>query len=235
MTDTGVHIAIVMDGNGRWATKRMMPRATGHIKGANIAEKIIAIALDLGVEVLTLYAFSTENWKRPGFEVEALFKLFSGTLTKKSKKMYDDGIQIKCIGRRDRLPAAVLSAIDESEALTAENTRLKLRVCIDYGGQDEIVRVVKRFAQDVAEGKAKPDDFDEACFTALSDLYDVPPPDLIIRTGGDMRLSNFLLWHTAYSEFLFDDTLWPDFTEEKFKDAVESLKQRRRRYGGVKS
>lgn len=221
-----------MDGNGRWAANRNIPRALGHRQGARRAAEIIRVSPVLGIKALTLYAFSTENWNRPVFEVDGIFRLLRVYMRLKLRELKAEGVMIKFVGRRERLSSAIQSMIVKAEAETAFNQGLKLNICVDYGGKDEIVRMTKAISERVLSGSLAIDDISETEISQHSDLSHVPNPDLIIRTGGDFRLSNFLLWQSAYAEFEFSSKLWPDFNSEDFAGAINRFQTRDRRYGG---
>jgi len=220
-------VAIIMDGNGRWAVRKGLPRVAGHYRGARVAEEVIEYAAELGVKYLTLFAFSTENWKRPKEEVEALFRLLEDYLRTKKEKLYRLRIKVKFIGRRDRIPRSLRELMEEIERESKEMEGLRLFVAVDYGGRDDIVRAVNKLLK---EGKEK---VTEEEFRLRLDLGDAPDPDLLIRTGGERRISNFLLWHLAYTELYFTETLWPDFSKEEFLKALEDFSSRERRFGRV--
>ena len=224
-TDIPRHIAIIMDGSGRWAKKRFMPRVMGHKKGVDQLEAAIRRADELGVEYLTVFAFSTENWRRPADEVSFLMGLFSEALKKKVRLLHKKNIRLKVIGRRDRFPPQITQAIEESEALTAQNTGLTLVVAADYGGRQDILTAVNSL---IKQGKTEITE--EDMFAHLS-LGAAPEPDFVIRTGGEARISNFMLWQMAYAELYFTDTLWPDFDEKEFDKAILSFQKRERRFG----
>ncbi|MCJ9428753.1 isoprenyl transferase [Kordiimonas marina] len=226
------HVAIIMDGNGRWAAKRRLPRSAGHRRGAEAVREAISGALKAGVEYLTLYAFSSENWNRPQEEVTDLMGLLKLYLSREVKSLSKQGIRLKVIGRRKRLSEDINEMIERAETQTRDNKRMTLVIALSYGGRDEILDAVRSIAADVADGRMSIDDIDEARFQNSLATHDLPDPDLIIRTSGEQRLSNFLLWQAAYSEFLFLDLLWPDFTEETFASAMEEYQGRHRRFGG---
>ena len=232
---TVMHIAIIMDGNGRWAQKQELPRTMGHRAGVLAVEECVRAAANLNVTDLTLYAFSTENWRRPRPEISALFRLFNGYFKNKASELKKEGVSVRFIGRRDKLSKAVLKTMHEVETLTKDGVRLILNIGIDYGGRDEILRATNKLIDGVLRRKILPSDIDEDLFSKYTDLpFNRADPDLIIRTGGDRRLSNFMLWHAAYSEIEFTDTLWPDFDKSHLAASIESLKIRNRRFGGLK-
>lgn len=229
-----MHIAIIMDGNGRWAENQGLPRTMGHRAGVLAVEECVRSAANLNVTDLTLYAFSTENWKRPRPEISALFRLFNGYFKNKARELKKEGVSVRFIGRRDKLSKAVLKTMYEVETLTKDGTRLLLNIGIDYGGRDEILRTTNKLIDGVLMGKISQSDIDEDLFSNYSDLpFNRPDPDLIIRTGGDRRLSNFMLWHTAYSEIEFSDTLWPDFNYDHLAKSIIGLSNIKRRFGGL--
>ena len=218
-----------MDGNGRWAQRRWLPRAAGHRAGIAVLTPLLETAGRAGVETLTLYAFSTENWARPESEVSTLMKLFLETARDKVPELNERGARLRFLGRRDGLPASVLEALGEAEERTAANDRLDVYIALNYGGRSEIVDAARRIA---ADGLA-PEEVDEATFASYLYAPEVPEVDLVIRTSGELRVSNFLLWQIAYAEFYVTETLWPDFSPEEFVTALESYASRSRRRGGV--
>ncbi len=225
-----MHIAIIMDGNGRWAQSRGMCRLSGHREGARRVEDIVRHASDLGVTTLTLYAFSTENWQRPSREVKTIFQLIKLYLRQKVQTLIVENVQINFIGRRDKLPKSVVVEMDKSESATKACTGLKLNIAVDYGGRNEIIRAMNAFIQEKGSNNKE---ISEADLSDYSDLKGQPDPDLIIRTGGDKRLSNFMLWHAAYSELDFIDTLWPDFSPSELDVALARFHAASRRYGAI--
>jgi len=227
------HVAIILDGNGRWAKKRMMPRNYGHTQGSKNVEKICESAYKMGIEYLTVYAFSTENWKRPKEEVDSLMKLLQNYLDTSIKTSAKNNIRVKIIGDKSRLSEDIQKSIAALEEASANNTGLKLQVAINYGGRDEIVRAVKAIATDIKMNKIDIDSINEESFARYLDMKDIPDPDLLIRTSGEMRLSNFLLWESAYTEFYSTDVLWPDFDENELKKAVEYYSSRVRKFGAI--
>ena len=227
------HVAIIMDGNGRWAIGQGLVRTAGHTVGVKTLKQILKTASDLGIEALTVYAFSTENWKRPHAEVEFLMHLFSEYLAKELREMDEENVRIHFLGRIDGLSPGLQKQVREAEELMKGNTGIRFNIAANYGGQDEIVRAVQAIVRE-AEGKALfPEAIDEEALERHLDTYGSPPVDLVIRTSGDMRLSNFLLWQTAYAEFWFTDTNWPDFTPEEFVEALVDFGRRDRRFGGL--
>jgi undecaprenyl diphosphate synthase len=233
-TDTTVlprHIAVVMDGNGRWANKRHLPRAAGHKAGVNATRKIVENCAKNGIEALTIFAFSSENWNRPQSEVSNLMSLFVTTISAEVKKLYKKNVCVKFIGDRYRFSDKLLSSIHESEALTANNTGLRLNIAANYGGRWDIVNACKLLAGDIQKKAIDIDDIDESMLDSFMCLSDIAAPDLFIRTGGEQRISNFLIWQLAYSELYFVDTLWPDFSDEDFSAALNWYAGRQRRFG----
>lgn len=226
-----VHVAIIMDGNGRWAKARGLPRTTGHKRGAEAVRRTVEAAREMGISYLTLYAFSSENWKRPAGEVTDLMGLLRLYLRNEVKTLDRNGIRLKVIGDRARLGADIVRLIEESEAKTAGNTALTLLLALSYGGRQEIVEAARSLARDVAEGRLSPDRVDEEAVSARLTTAGVPDPDLIIRTSGEQRISNFLLWQGAYAELVFMDTLWPDFGRAELEAAIRDFHGRDRRFG----
>jgi len=228
------HVAIIMDGNGRWAQARKKPRLFGHHAGAKRVRQIVRACPENGVKYLTIFAFSTENWKRTQTEVSGLMLLFRRYISKETKILVKEGVRVRFIGDRVRLDAKLVSLMDELEQLTSGNDRVHMTVALNYGGRDEVARATKRLAQEVADGKLSPDDVDEETLPRFLDTYVLPDPDLVIRTSGEARISNFLLWQSAYAEYEFIDTLWPDFTPEIFANIIDGFGKRDRRFGGAK-
>ena len=226
----GLHVAIIMDGNGRWATRRGLPRIAGHRAGLATARRIVEHASDIGIRSLTLYAFSSDNWRRPPAEVRSIFWLLRAFLRMETERMRERGARLEVIGRRDRLPEAVLRAIEKSEWVTAAGKGIHLRVAIDYSSRDAIVRAAAS-AVKAAGAEASCDELRQSMMHAVAgDAGDV---DLLIRTGGEKRLSDFLLWESAYAELFFTERMWPDFNQQDLDAAVEEFKHRERRFGGV--
>ncbi|MET0328444.1 MAG: polyprenyl diphosphate synthase [Luteimonas sp.] len=225
------HIAVIMDGNGRWAARRKRPRAIGHRAGARTVNVCIDFCLERGVEALTLFAFSSENWGRPDEEVGALMKLFLGALEREVGELHRRGVRLRFIGERGRFSEAIRQRMTAAETQTAGNTRLSLNVAASYGGRQDIANAARSLAEDVAAGRLKPEDIDEAALGARVALADIPAPDLFIRTGGDLRVSNFLLWQLAYTELWFTETLWPEFGVTELEQAVRVYASRERRFG----
>ena len=226
------HIAIIMDGNGRWAKKRGLPRTAGHAAGSETLRRVAAHCHELGVKYLTVYAFSTENWKRSEEEITGIMNLLKKYLQEAFRDMEKNQLRIKVFGDLSRLSPELQIMIREAEEKSA-CYESQLNICLNYGGRDEILRGIRSFAQDVADGKRKPEELDEALFGSYLDSAGVPDPELIIRPSGEERLSNFLLWQCAYSEFVFMDVLWPDFSDEDLDKAIAEYHRRNRRFGGV--
>ena len=229
------HVAIIMDGNGRWATKRGLPRKAGHKAGAEALERIIYAAKELGLEHLTVYAFSTENWKRSAEEVGALMQLFRFYLKRLLKIAKKNNVRVKMIGDRTRFDSDIIEGINRLEDETAANTGMTFVIAVNYGGRDEITRAVRHMMMDCQDGKLVPEDVTEQTVASYLDTAGIPDPDLLIRTSGEIRLSNYLLWQLAYSEIYITDCLWPDFNRDELIKAIEQFNQRDRRFGGVKA
>ena len=227
------HVAIIMDGNGRWAQGKGLIRTAGHKAGVKTLKNILKAAIDLRIEALTVYAFSTENWKRPRPEVEFLMKLFSEYLIKELEEMNDYNVRIRFIGRMEGMPEGLQRQMRVAEALMKDNSGIRFNVAANYGGQDELIRAAQSLARKAAEGKLIPEDIDAEAVEQELDTAGDPPVDLVIRTSGDQRLSNFLLWQSAYAEFYFTDVNWPDFTPACFVDALVDFAGRDRRFGGL--
>lgn len=221
------HLAIIMDGNGRWATRRHLPRLAGHKAGVNALRRVVECAADENIEMLSVYAFSTENWGRPRTEVEGLMRLFWETIRSDLEKLHRDGVRLRHLGRLQDLSPDIQKAVRDSVELTRNNTRIGLNVCFNYGGRAELVDAVRQI---IADGY-QPDMINEELISSYLYTRDLPDPDLLIRTAGEMRVSNFLLWQTAYSEYYSTPTLWPDFGREDLLEALESYRQRQRRFG----
>lgn len=231
--DVPNHVAIILDGNGRWAKSKGMPRNYGHAQGAKNVEEICRIAYKMGIKYLTFYAFSTENWNRPKEEVDALMKLLHNYMKTCLKTASKNRIRVRVIGERSRLDESTQKRIAELEEASKDYEGLNMTIAINYGSRDEIIRSVKKYAKDCIDGKQNPDELDEKIFGSYLDTYDLPDPDLLIRTSGEQRLSNYLLWQLAYSEFYFTPVLWPDFKEKDLQEAVLAYQKRKRRFGGV--
>ncbi len=221
------HIAIIMDGNGRWARERGLPRIAGHYKGVEVAEDIARYCIEIGVSYLTLFAFSTENWYRPKEEVELLFGLLKKYLTDKREELIELGIYTRFIGRRDRIDKDIVTLMEAMERDKPKDIKLNLILAIDYGGRDDIVRAVKKLINEGAK------EIDEISFSKFLDLGSVPDPDLLIRTAGEKRISNFLLWNIAYTELYFTDVCWPDFNRDILDEAIEDFSKRKRKFGRI--
>ena len=228
------HVAIILDGNGRWAKSKGMPRNYGHMEGAKTVEKICEEAWKMGIKYLTVYAFSTENWKRPREEVDALMKLLRNYMKSCLKTAAKNNMVVRGIGDKTGLEDDIREKIDELEMASANNSGLNFQIAINYGSRDEIVRSVRKIMEDVKSGKIEADQMDEAMFDSYLDTAGIPSPDLLIRTSGEQRLSNFLMWQLAYTEFYFTDVPWPAFTKEDLEKAIEKYNSRDRRFGGVK-
>ncbi|MBR1778795.1 MAG: di-trans,poly-cis-decaprenylcistransferase [Alphaproteobacteria bacterium] len=229
------HVAVIMDGNGRWAKQRALPRTAGHREGAKVVEKLAETCLSAGVRYLTLFCFSSENWNRPQDEINALFSMLDEYLQKETQPFRKKGINFSFLGRIELLPEKIRRRIAElvSKNLPPEQEKMHLILAISYGGREEIVEAARHLAQKAAEGKIKPEEIDEKSFSKALFLPEIPDPDLVIRTSGEKRISNFLLWQSAYSEFVFLDTLWPDCTEKEFHAALDEYAARHRRFGKV--
>lgn len=228
------HVAIIMDGNGRWAQMRGRPRLFGHHAGARRVRDIVEACPDQGVKYLTMFAFSTENWKRTQTEVAGLMKLFRRYIQREARDLLANGVRVRFIGDRVRLDDKLVGLMDELELLTSQNDKCHLTIAINYGGRDEVARATKRLAYDVAQGRLDPKDINEETLPKYLDTCFLPDPDLVIRTSGEARISNFLLWQSAYAEYEFIDTLWPDFTPDVFANVLAGFKTRDRRFGAVK-
>ncbi|MTH52774.1 isoprenyl transferase [Bacillus mangrovi] len=227
------HIAIIMDGNGRWAKNRALPRMAGHHEGMKTVRKITKLASELGVGALTLYAFSTENWKRPKIEVDYLMKLPEEFLTTFLPELIEENVQVRIMGDKERLPKHTLNAVERAIRETAENTGLILNFALNYGSRTEITAGIQKLVEDAKKGWVNPEDITEELFSTYLMTDSLPDPDLLIRTSGEIRLSNFMLWQLAYTEFWFTDVLWPDFKEGDLIQAIAEYQQRGRRFGGV--
>lgn len=227
------HVAIIMDGNGRWAKKRLLPRVAGHRQGVEAARRTVRAAGDLGIEVLTLYAFSSENWRRPASEIGDLMGLLRRFIVDDIDELAEAGVRLRVIGDYRALAPDIVTLIDSSIARTAANTRTTLAIALNYGAQDEMVRAMRGLASDAVAGRIDPEKIDGADIEARLDTSDLPPLDLLIRTSGEKRLSNFLLWQAAYAELMFVDTLWPDFDRDALAAAIAQFGRRERRFGGL--
>ncbi len=228
------HIAIIMDGNGRWAERRNWPRSLGHREGVEALRRTVEAAGELGVRYLTVFGFSTENWRRPPDEVNALLDLMRLYVGRDLDRLVRDGVRVRIIGDRTGLERDILDIIARAEARTAHNAKLDLTIAFNYGGQNEIARAARRLAEDVAAGRIQPAHVDAETFGRYLDTADLPDPDLVIRPSGELRLSNFLLWQAAYAELVFLDVLWPDFNRSTLETAIDEYRRRDRRYGGVR-
>ncbi len=229
------HVAIIMDGNGRWATKKGLPRSFGHNKGVSTLKEILKASKRLGCKVLTVYAFSTENWTRPRKEVNFLINLFSDVLQNEINGIHEESTKIKFIGDLSPFPETLKKIISSSESLTKKNNEFLFNVCVNYGGRQEIVKVARKLALKSFSGEIKPSEVDEELFNSELLTQGIKDPELLIRTSGEKRLSNFLLWQLAYSEIYISDLLWPDFNEYEFLKAIVDYQSRNRRFGGIES
>lgn len=228
------HVAIILDGNGRWAKKKHLPRNMGHVQGSKTVERIIEDAYDLGIKYLTVYAFSTENWKRPKDEVDALMKLLRDYLKNCIKRANKNNMKVRVIGDVSGLSQDLQDKIRQLEEASKDNTGINFTIALNYGSRDEMVRAMKHMAEDIQSGRIQKEDITEASFQNYLDTRDLPDPDLMIRTSGEERISNFLLWQLAYTEFYFTDVPWPAFNQEELVKAIEKYNGRDRRYGGVR-
>jgi undecaprenyl diphosphate synthase len=226
------HVAIIMDGNGRWAQSKNLPRMAGHNAGMQTIKEIVKASSSLGIKHLTVYAFSTENWKRSTEEVGGIFKLIVIYMEKELKELHENNVKVRILGDYERLPKDAVKSLERSLDTTKDNTGLQFNIALNYGGRDEILRSVKKLAADVGSGVMKADDITEEMISDNLYTAGIPDPDLIIRTSGEMRLSNYLLWQCAYSEFVFTDMLWPDFDRDEYEKMIEIFQNRKRRYGG---
>lgn len=227
------HVAIIMDGNGRWARKRHLPRAAGHVAGVSTVREIVRAASDIGLANLTLYAFSSENWKRPASEISHLMGLFRAYFRGDLDELEERGVRVRIIGNRKRVEDDIRAMIEEAEHRTVANAGLNLTFAFDYGGQEEIAAAARELARAAAEGRLDPETITPELFATRLFTHGLPEPDLIIRTSGERRMSNFLLWQSAYAELMFVETLWPDFSRNEFLDALRKFGERNRRFGGV--
>jgi len=229
------HVALIMDGNGRWAQNKGRPRLFGHHAGARRVREIVRACPDLGVEYVTIFAFSTENWKRTQTEVAGLMKLFRRYITREAQDLLAEGVRVRFIGDRVKLDPKLVQLMDDLELLTADNTKVHLTIALNYGGRDELTRAAKRLAFEIEQGRLTHKDVDAETLAKFLDTHVLPDPDLVIRTSGEARISNFLLWQSAYAEYEFIDTLWPDFSAEVFAEVVGNYCARERRFGAVKA
>jgi undecaprenyl diphosphate synthase len=228
-----LHVAIIMDGNGRWARQRGLPRTLGHRAGVAALRRTVEGAVDLGIERLTVFGFSTENWSRPRYEVSELMSLIRAYFESDLARLEREGVNVRIVGRRSGLEADILDIVERAESRTAANDRFFLQVAFNYGGRADIVDAARKFAQAVLEGRADPKELDEAAFEKRLSTAGVSAPDLIVRTSGERRISNFLLWESAYAELVFQDVYWPDYGPEHLKAAITEFQSRERRYGRV--
>lgn len=233
--DGPLHVAIIMDGNGRWAKKRGLPRTFGHREGVKALRRVVEGAPDQGVGILTVFGFSTENWRRPVSEVSELMNLLKTYVESDLDRLSREGVRVRILGRRTGLKPDILEIIERAERRTAHNTRFLLQVAFNYGGQSDLVDAARKFAEAVEQGRATSADLDEKMFESYLSTTGAPAPDLIVRTSGERRLSNFLLWECAYAELVFQDVLWPDYGPEHLKSAIAEYAARERRYGGAAS
>ena len=227
------HVAMIMDGNGRWANERALARLKGHAKGADRVRHIVRASLDMSVTHLTLFAFSTENWKRSENEVLGLMSLFKKFMKSEAKKLLSNGVKVRFIGDRSKLEDPIITLMNDLEVMTAENDNLHLSIAVNYGGRDEIVRAAKKIAKKVKLGQINIEDISAELFSNNLDTFDLPDPDLVIRTSGEMRTSNFLPWQCAYSEYIFEKSNWPDFNKAIYQEILNNFKKRERRFGAV--
>ncbi|MHA1133519.1 MAG: isoprenyl transferase [Alphaproteobacteria bacterium] len=227
------HVAIIMDGNGRWAAERGLPRVEGHRQGVESVRRTVEAAMEQGITHLTLFSFSSENWSRPKQEINDLFGLLRRFVRRDLAELHKNGVKIRVIGARTNLDDDILRMLNDAVELTKDNTALNLTIAFNYGSRDEIARAAQRIAEDAKEGRVAPEDVTEERFADYLDTAGLPDPDLLIRTSGELRLSNFLLWQLAYAEFVFVDVFWPDFTKEVFEEAVAEYQRRSRRFGGT--
>ena len=227
------HVAIIMDGNGRWAAERGLPRAIGHRSGVDAVRRTVRAATDLGIPYLTIYSFSSENWARPPEEIDDLMGLIRRFIRRDLAELHQSNVRIRIIGERDRVDAKMMKMIDEAVELTRENTALTLVIAFNYGSRIEIAKAAKRLAEEVAAGRMQPAEITPERLDAALDTHGIPDPDLLIRTSGEMRLSNFLLWQAAYAELVFVDSYWPDFGRELLDSAIGEFRRRTRRFGGL--
>ena len=228
-----LHVAVIMDGNGRWAKARGLPRSFGHRSGVQALKRTVEAAPDLGIERLTVFGFSTENWRRPAQEISDLMGLLKSYVNSDLDRLAREGVNVRILGQRIGLPADILEVIERAERRTAQNDRFKLQVAFNYGGRADIVEAARSIALDIKAGVLQPEEVSEELFATRLSTAECAPPDLIIRTSGERRISNFLLWEAAYAEFVFQDVLWPDYGAEELKAAVDEYQKRKRRYGGA--
>ena len=233
MADTGQHVAIIMAGNGRWAEQRGQPRLVGHHAGAKRIREIVEACPAVGVKYLTIFAFSTENWKRTQSEVSGLMRLFKRYIRRESQNLVDDGVRVRFIGDRINLNEQLVRTMDELELVTAHNKKVNLTIALNYGGRDEVTRAVQRLAREIEQQRLTAKEVSAKVLAGFLDTHFLPDPDLVIRTSGEARISNFLLWQSAYAEYEFIETLWPDFNSQEFSQLVLKFRTRERRYGAV--
>ena len=226
------HVAIIMDGNGRWAAERRLPRVEGHRRGVEAVRRVVEASRELGVTHLTLFSFSSENWSRPVEEINDLFGLLRRFIRRDLADLHKNGVRIRIIGSRSGIDADIQRMLDDAVELTKENEALHLTIAFNYGARNEIIRAAERFAEDIKAGDRAPEDITEELFASYLDTDQLPDPDLLIRTSGELRLSNFLLWQLAYAEFVFVDTYWPDFDKADYEEAIAEFQRRNRRFGG---
>jgi len=229
------HVAIIMDGNGRWAKARGLPRAAGHERGVEALRRTVEAAPELGIRYLTVFSFSTENWRRPAAEVSALFGLLKAYVQRDLGRLKREGVRIRVIGRRQGLPTDIAELVDKAERETAENSDFYLNIAFNYGGREEILRAAQKLTAAIQNGELEAKEIDETAFAKFLDTDGIPDPDLLIRTSGEYRLSNFLLWQAAYAELIFTDVLWPDFDKSSLEQAIADFRNRERRFGAVTS
>ncbi len=227
------HLAIIMDGNGRWAQARGLPRVEGHRMGVERVKECVRTAAEIGVEYLTLFSFSSENWRRPKDEVDALMNLIKRFIRQELAELHENNVRVRVIGTTDRIDPEITAMIADSHALTAQNTGLQLTVAFNYGARDEIARAARKLAEDVARGVMRPEDVDMRAIEQRLDTHGLPDPDLLVRTSGEVRLSNFLLWQLAYAELMFVEDYWPDFDRDALIRTISAYQNRERRFGGV--
>jgi len=229
------HVAIIMDGNGRWAEQRGLPRSAGHRVGVEAVRRTVRAAIELGLQYLTIFSFSSENWSRPASEIDDLMGLMRRFIRRDLADLHQNGVRISIIGERERVSPELLELIDEAVALTSDNTRLNLVIAFNYGSRAEIARAARRLAERVRDGAIRPEHITPEAMAAALDTHGIPDPDLLIRTSGELRLSNFLLWQSAYTEFVFLEAYWPDFGRELLEQAIDEFRRRNRRFGGVET
>ena len=227
------HVAIIMDGNGRWANARGLPRAVGHERGVEALRRTVEAAPELGIRYLTVFSFSTENWRRPAAEVSALFGLLKAYVQRDLSRLKREGVRIRVLGKRDGLPTDIAELVDKAERETETNSNFYLNIAFNYGGREEILRAARKACDAIQHGELAAENLDEKAFAGFLDTDGIPDPDLLIRTSGEYRLSNFLLWQAAYAELVFTDVLWPDFDKSTLEQAIAEFRSRERRFGAV--